>query len=169
MAIDETFDERFDALAAIAFRVAFRLTGSRGDAEDIAQESLARTVLRWKRVVSYDEAFVTRVATNLALGTLRRRQPPLDIPPQTRDASQTVADRRTLVDLVRRLPRRQREVVTLRFLADLPERRIAELLGCSIGSVKQHTSRALAALRADLDNATPVPPPGGTTDARTSR
>ena len=169
MTVDGTFDERFDALAAIAFRVAFRLTGSRGDAEDIAQESLARTALRWKRVASYDEAFVTRVATNLALGILRRRRPVLGVPSPNADPAQAVVDRRALVELIRRLPRRQREVVALRFLADLPERRIAELLGCSTGSVKTHTHRALAALRAELDQTTSLPSPGGTADVRPSR
>jgi RNA polymerase sigma factor (sigma-70 family) len=45
------------------------------------------------------------------------------------------------------LSRRQREVIVLRFLADLPEAEVARALGCSVGSVKQHASRGLAALR----------------------
>jgi RNA polymerase sigma factor (sigma-70 family) len=53
------------------------------------------------------------------------------------------------------LSRRQREVIVLRFLADLPEAEVARALGCSVGSVKQHASRGLAALRnvmaVDLD------------------
>ena len=46
-----------------------------------------------------------------------------------------------------RLSRRQREVLVLRFLADLPEADVAQALGCSVGSVKQHAARGLAALR----------------------
>ena len=57
------------------------------------------------------------------------------------------------VDLQRallRLPKRQREVVVLRFLADLPEAEVAESLGCSTGTVKSHASRGLVALRLSL-------------------
>jgi RNA polymerase sigma factor (sigma-70 family) len=48
------------------------------------------------------------------------------------------------------LSRRQREVIVLRFLADLPEADVARALGCSVGSVKQHSSRGLANLRNSL-------------------
>ena len=47
--------------------------------------------------------------------------------------------------------RRQREVVVLRYLADLPEREVATLLGTSVGSVKQHCHRAMSRLRLDLE------------------
>ena len=56
---------------------------------------------------------------------------------------------------LRRLPRRQREVVTLRYLADVPEAEVARLLGISAGSVKTHASRGLAALRLGLEELTP--------------
>ena len=49
--------------------------------------------------------------------------------------------------MLRSLPRRQREAVALRYLADLPEAAVAAHLGCSVGAVKQHTHRGLAALR----------------------
>jgi RNA polymerase sigma factor (sigma-70 family) len=55
-----------------------------------------------------------------------------------------------LVRALRALPRRQREVVALRYLADRPEAEVADLLGCSAGAVKQHAHRGLAALRARL-------------------
>ena len=48
-----------------------------------------------------------------------------------------------------RLPRRQREVLTLRYYADLSEAQIADALGISAGSVKAHASRGLTALRHD--------------------
>ena len=59
-------------------------------------------------------------------------------------------DRVDLVRALRALPRRQREVVALRYLADRPEAEVADLLGCSAGAVKQHAHRGLAALRARL-------------------
>ena len=59
-------------------------------------------------------------------------------------------DRMELVAHLARLPRRQREVVVLRYLADLPEATVAAALGCSTGTVKQHASRGLCALRIGL-------------------
>ncbi|HMC69548.1 MAG TPA: sigma factor-like helix-turn-helix DNA-binding protein, partial [Mycobacteriales bacterium] len=56
-------------------------------------------------------------------------------------------ERLHLRNVVSSLPRRQREVVTLRYLADVPEATVAQVLGCSVGSVKKHASRGLAALR----------------------
>jgi RNA polymerase sigma factor (sigma-70 family) len=50
-----------------------------------------------------------------------------------------------------RLPRRMRAVVVLRYWDDLPEAEVADLLGCSVGTVKSQASRALAKLRADVD------------------
>ena len=54
------------------------------------------------------------------------------------------------VDALRRLPERQREVVVLRHLADLPEVDVAASLGISVGSVKTHLSRGVARLRSEL-------------------
>lgn len=132
-------------LFAVAYRVAFRLSGDREMSEDIAQEIGARALVRWSRVESYAEAWAARSAGNLALDQLRRRA---RNPPQPPAASEATADRLDVVRALRALPRRQREVVILRFLADLSEQQVADRLGCSVGTVKQHTHRALAALRA---------------------
>jgi RNA polymerase sigma factor (sigma-70 family) len=146
-----TFDERFDDLARLAYRVGYRLLGDRDDAEDVAQEALARAAVRWRKVEPYAEAWVTRVATNLALGQLRRRRPGRPVDPSDRPGdAQVVADRVALVAGLRRLSRRQRETVALRYLADLTEAQVAAALGCTVGTVKQHAARGLAALRLDL-------------------
>jgi len=60
-------------------------------------------------------------------------------------------DRAVLRSAVLRLPRRQRACVVLRYYEDLPEREVASLLACSIGTVKSQTSRALARLRKEFD------------------
>ena len=57
----------------MAYRVGFRILGDREDARDVTQEALARAYARWSRVGPYDEAWVTRVATNLALDAARAR------------------------------------------------------------------------------------------------
>lgn len=67
-----------------------------------------------------------------------------------------------LVAALRSLPRRQREVVALRYLADLPEAEVAALLGCAPGTVKQHAHRGLAALRRSLAH---LGPSAGASDA----
>lgn len=155
MTDDPSFEERFDDLARIAYRVGFRLLGDRGDAEDVAQEAVARAALRWPRVAGYAEPWVARVATNLAIERWRRRRPTATLndqhAPATADGAHAAVELRSaLVAALRQLPRRQREVIALRYLADLPEREVATALRTTVGSVKQHTHRALARLRADV-------------------
>ena len=162
-----TFDAAFPDLAALAYRVGFRLLGDRGEAEDVAQEALARAYARWRRVHDHAEPWVARVAANLALDLLRRRgrrhQVPLDDQAATPGAERAAVDRLELARLLATLPRRQREVVVLRYLADRSEADTAEVLGTSVGSVKRHAHRGLAALRtswSDLD-ADALLEPGG--------
>jgi RNA polymerase sigma-70 factor (ECF subfamily) len=144
-----TFDDRFDALGAIAYRVAYRVLGDRHDAEEVAQEALARAYARWRTVAGHDEPWVARVATNLAIGRWRRRRP-TGAMVDAATADPDVLARIELVAALERLPRRQREVVVLRYLADLSERDVAAALHTTVGSVKQHAHRATARLRADL-------------------
>jgi RNA polymerase sigma-70 factor (sigma-E family) len=148
--IDLTFEETFEGLYARAYGVAYQLVGRRSEAEDVAQETLARAFARWPRVRSYAEAWVVRVAGNLAIDGWRRGRR-LDHS-AIADAAVAGPDAHR-VDLQRalhKLSRRQRDVLILRFLADLPEAEVARALGCSAGSVKQHASRGLAALRTSL-------------------
>ena len=152
--MNDEFDDCFPALGALAYRVGYRLLGDRGDAEEIAQETLARAYVRWRRVRHYAEAWVVRVATNLALDRLRRRRfiaatPPARALDQPAIATSDIhiAERLDLARELDRLPRRQRQVVALRYLADLPEADVARTLGCSVGTVKRHAHRGLTALR----------------------
>jgi RNA polymerase sigma factor (sigma-70 family) len=178
-----SFEERFDALAAISYKVAYRLVGDRVEAEDLAQEALARAYASWRKVTAYDEAWVIRVTTNLAIGRWRKHRrtvlsadaPALavregrggwgegerrhrgGVPARQAD----VAERLVLMAALRSLPRRQREVVTLRYLADMPEAAVVAALGCAPGTVKQHAHRGLAALRRHLGH---LDPQAGTVD-----
>lgn len=157
VAVDESpsYDASFGALFALAYRIAYRVLGSRDAADDVACEAMTRAWLAWGRVSGYAPAWVGRVSGNLALSVVRRRARAARLPwgPSSPPASAASDLRRDLVAALRRLPRRQREVLVLRYLADLPEAEVAAALGCSVGTVKQHAHRALRALRsgASLD------------------
>jgi DNA-directed RNA polymerase specialized sigma24 family protein len=56
-----------------------------------------------------------------------------------------------VVEALRKLPGRQREAIVLRYYADFSEAEVAAAMGISCGAVKSHTARAMAALRADLE------------------
>jgi RNA polymerase sigma factor (sigma-70 family) len=148
---DEKFDEAFDRLFHIAYRSAFRLLGSREDAEDVAIEALARAAIRWRRLLPEPDPWVTTVSVNLSIDLLRRRKraPSPDQGPATSTLDGLVERRIDLARDLERLPRRQRDTIVLRFFVDLTEEETAKALGVSIGTVKQHTSRALARLRRD--------------------
>jgi len=145
------FNLAFDGLYRLSYRVAFRVLGDRGDAEDVAQEALARALVRWGSLKGRPEAWVTRVSVNLAIDRYRRRRrssPSLHGPVGVVDPH--LAERVDLAEALRRLPRRQRQVVVLRYLADWSEADVAAEIGCSIGAVKSHGSRGLSALRRRL-------------------
>lgn len=148
----EVSDEDLVAVSQVAYRVAFRLLGNRSDAEDVTQESVAKAIVRWKRIHTYADAWVARTAANGALDVLRKRR--RSVPnATTHEPDPLIEERMDLARLLRRLPRRQREVVVLRYLADLSERDVAERLGCGVGTVKTHAARGLAALRVQLVSA----------------
>jgi RNA polymerase sigma-70 factor (sigma-E family) len=148
--IDLVFEEAFEDLYVRAYGIAYQLLGRRSEAEDVAQETLARAFVRWRKIRSYAEAWVVRVAGNLAIDAWRRLQR-VDTGAATERRTETApGPNGQRIDLHRALDglsRRQREVIVLRFLADLPEADVAKALGCSVGSVKQHASRGLATLR----------------------
>jgi RNA polymerase sigma factor (sigma-70 family) len=91
-----------------------------------------------------------RVAGNQALDVLRGRARAARRGHETRPQRDEVADSLNRLDLyaaLSQLPRRQREVVVLRYLGDQSEEQTASLLGLSVGSVKTHASRGIAHLR----------------------
>lgn len=151
-AIDLVFEEAFDRLYNRAYGVAYALCGDRGEAEDAAQEALARALVQWNRIHRYAEAWVVRTASNAAIGSWRkRRRTTVTHEDHTGSVEATDATRVDLVRALRGLPRRQRDVVVLRYIADLSEADVAAALGCATGTVKAHASRGLAHLRSALE------------------
>jgi RNA polymerase sigma-70 factor (sigma-E family) len=138
-------------------RTAYLLTGGHEQAQDLLQSALAKVIPRWRRVSAGDpEAYLRRVMYNerTSLWRSRRyREHPVDQvrEPAHRPAGPDEADRverRLMVaQALARLRPRQRAVVVLRFFEDRSEAEAAALLGCSVGTVKSQTHKALARLR----------------------
>ena len=151
--LPDSFTDAFPDLYPVAYRAAFRLLGDRQEAEDIAQEACARACVRWARLTRHGDPkpWIVRVAGNLAIDQWRRQQRAATHGADTTDSIDAADARR--IDLHRALatlPRRQREVVVLRYVVDLSEAETAAALNCAPGTVKSHASRGLAALRAEL-------------------
>jgi RNA polymerase sigma factor (sigma-70 family) len=148
--IDLSFEEQFEGLYARAYGVGFQLLGRRSEAEDVAQETLARAFVHWRKVRGYAEAWCVRVAGNLAISTWRATSRVEHAAAPDTTAPEPSPHRIDLHRALATLSKRQREVLVLRFLADLPEADVARALGCSPGSVKVHAVRGLAALRTTM-------------------
>ncbi len=151
---DQSFVVRFEALYRVAYRAAFAPLGVRAEAQECAQEALARALVRWRRVEDHADAWVARVSANLAIDRVRKRgreRAYVDSAHGQRSASTDVTGhRRDLVAAMASLPRQQRDVIVLRYLADLPERDVAAALGCAVGTVKSSAARGLERLRGVL-------------------
>lgn len=131
-----------------AERTAARLVGATA-AEDIASETVIRALVRWRRVRGYPHAWVTRVATNLAIDALRKQGkglPRLGSCHQGSFESDAV-ERMDLARGLRRLSHRQQQVVVLHYLEGLTDGEVSEVLGLTVPTVKTHLRRALSALR----------------------
>ncbi|NUR08073.1 MAG: SigE family RNA polymerase sigma factor [Nocardioidaceae bacterium] len=148
------FEAFVAARSGALFGTALLLTGDRHLAEDLLRTALAKSWLAWRRITGDPEAYVRRVLVNTYVSMWRRRwngeTPTETLPEEGRDEAGAEV-RHDLRLALRRLPRRQRAVVVLRYVEDLSERQVAELLGCSVGTVKSQASRALAKLAADTN------------------
>lgn len=152
-------EEEFTAFARAShlklLRLACLLVLNRHDAEDLVQEALIRTFVSWNRIRERDrrEAYVSRTLVRLVIDGRRRRraipvaEPPLALALEFGNEADRLADRWELFAAMRRLPAGQRECLVLRFFADLPVATVADMLECSVGTVKSQTSDGLANLR----------------------
>jgi RNA polymerase sigma-70 factor (ECF subfamily) len=161
MADNPSFEEAFRTLWPSCRATAEKILGPAGDPEDLAAEALARALVRWRRIknLPYRDAWVLRVTVNLALDEVRRRRRSTTLVPASGDdLADASALRLDLVSALGHLPKRQREAVALRYLVGLSEREAAAGMGVTESTVKEHTQRAMATLRAqfgaDLEEAT---------------
>lgn len=149
---DAAFEQFFVTVLPRAVAFAARVTGDRAAAEDAAVAALAKAHMRWRRLADepWREAWVLRVSVNEAIDQLPRRLV-LPAPSAEPDPADQVVLRGALRVALRTLPRRQREVVALRYLVGLGEVEIGQTLRISHGTVKTHLRRGLGALRRVMD------------------
>lgn len=154
MGDDAAFDEFMQGALPALLRFGHVLTGDATRAEDLVQAALVNTYARWGRSeLAHPHAYVRRAMVNTYTSWWRRawRESPL---PEGWDVAQPelpdAADRNHTRQALRALPPRQRAVVVLRYFEDLSEADTAEVLGCSRGTVKSQTSRALRTLRQQM-------------------
>ena len=159
------FEQFVTASSDALLRTAYLVVWDPVEAEDLVQECLLSVARRWPRVrrMDHPHAYARRVLINLALDGAKRR---------TRSRRELVGDeavtlaavpdessarrmnavgvRAELIAALATLPPRQRAVLVLRYFEDLSEAQVAELLGCSVGTVKSTASRGLTRLQAAL-------------------
>jgi RNA polymerase sigma-70 factor (sigma-E family) len=153
----EAFGDFVAAALPGLLRFGHVLTGNPHEAEDLVQEALGKTMRRWNRSRPDDPvAYVRRVMVNTHLTRWRRwgsRVRLGDVPEVAADdpSLQRSHDRDLLRRALASLPPRQRAVLVLRYLEDLPDAEIAVLLGCQQATVRSQAARGLASLRPLLD------------------
>jgi RNA polymerase sigma-70 factor, ECF subfamily len=150
----QRFEDVYLREFAGVFALAYALAGSRWAAEDLAQDAFVVAHRRWDRVGGYDDpgAWVRRVAANLAVSGVRRRLAEaralmrLAARQQEQPYAALPAEDGDFWRAVRRLPRRQAQVVALVALGDLSTAEVASTLGCSQRMVQVHLQKARVAL-----------------------
>ena len=158
-------DDAFEAFVAARshelMRTAVLLTRDRGHAEDLLQTALVKAYRRWNRIDGDDRyPYVRRILVTTAASWRRLRvtQEIVSLPAyeaSTPDATEAFADRHRMAAALGTLPPRMRAVLVLRYVEDLSEAGTAELLGCSVHTVRSQTVRGLARLRVVLGAAAP--------------
>lgn len=148
------FERYVEQRSARLLRTAYLLCRDWATAEDLLQTALAKAWFAWRRVGDNPDPYVYRILTNTHASWWRRRWraevPTEDLPDVAgEDRTDEIEAREAVRHALAGLPGRQRAVIVLRYFADLPDPQIAEVLGCSVTTVRSQASRALAKLRVD--------------------
>jgi RNA polymerase sigma-70 factor (sigma-E family) len=147
---EREFGEFVAARAPALFRIAYALAGDRHAAEDLLQDALLGVAGRWRRVHD-PEAYVRRALVHGRVSLWRRRRRVRDGPPPeiaVADHAGASTLRLTIGAALERLPPRQRAVIALRYVADLTEAEVADVLGVAVSTVHTQHQRAMRTLRA---------------------
>jgi RNA polymerase sigma-70 factor (sigma-E family) len=162
-----SFEDFVRARSGSLLRTALLLTGqNRAEAEDLLQIALERAYRHWPRISGSEgpERYVRRILARASAERWRRlsRRPEQAMPaagPEAGVADRTgqIADRDYLLRALAALPPGQRAVLVLRYFDDLSEAETADMLGCSLGTVKSQAARGLARLRVTADSPVALP------------
>lgn len=161
-AVTVDFAEWVAARGPSLLRLAYLLTGSSAEAEDVVQDALSRALPRWSRISSLEDpdAYVRRMVINGHTSWWRRfrkRESPVEVLPDRGaadgaglDEAARTDDRLLVWQACLRLPEDQRVAVVLRYWEQREYAEIAALTGVAEGTVRSRVSRGIAALRVDL-------------------
>src|SRR5690242_4517295 len=133
-------------------RTVYLLCGDWHQADDLVQAALVKLYVAWTRVRSDGppDAYVHRILVRCYLDERRRpwrRESPVELVDDAASAARPEEDLLDLRAALARLPKRQRATLLMRFWLDLSVAQTADALGCSEGTVKSQTARALTTLR----------------------
>jgi RNA polymerase sigma-70 factor (sigma-E family) len=154
--LTETYRTHYRSLLGLAAL----LLDDTASCEDVVQEAFIRVHSARKRVRDSEKtlAYLRQTVVNLSRSTLRRRilgmkllSKPMPDMASAEEGAYDRMERDELKRALRGLQRRQREVLVLRYFADMTEVQVAEVLGLSLGSVKAYGSRGIAALRIAME------------------
>ena len=163
-------DEALVALYTAHYRSLVRLSTlllrDEAAAEDVVQDAFVAMHGSWRRLRDTDKAlaYLRQAVVNRSRSRLRHlkvadRKAPALLPaeasaslPSAEHGALAALERQHVMRVLRTLPPRQREVLVLRYYADLSEAQIADAMGISTGAVKSHASRGMTALRERLEH-----------------
>ena len=154
--LTETYQRHYSSL----LRLAALLLDDLASCEDVVQEAFIRVHAARTRVREADKllAYLRQTVVNLSRSTLRRRLLGLKLLPKpmpdaasAEEGAYAALEKDALIQALRGLQRRQREVLVLRYFSDMTEAQVASALGLSIGSVKAYGSRGIEALRVRME------------------
>jgi RNA polymerase sigma-70 factor (sigma-E family) len=156
LAVIELYTVQYKALV----RLAAMLVRDTSTAEEVVQDAFIAMHDGWHRLKDAEKAlaYLRQAVVNRSRSVLRHRmvveknapKPAPDMP-SAEHGAMALLERSAVIAALRDLPERQRETLVLRYYADLSEAQIAAAMRISRGAVKSHTARAMAALRAALE------------------
>jgi RNA polymerase sigma-70 factor (sigma-E family) len=156
LAVTELYSVQYKALV----RLAAMLVRDTSTAEEVVQEAFIAMHDGWHRLKDAEKAlaYLRQAVVNRSRSVLRHRmvveknapKPAPDMP-SAEHGAMALLERSAVIAALRGLPERQREAIVLRYYADLSEAEIAAAMRISRGAVKSHTARAMAALKAVLE------------------
>ncbi|MHC3473259.1 sigma-70 family RNA polymerase sigma factor [Streptomyces sp. 7R007] len=149
------FAEFYRSSRDVCLRAVLAAVGERQLAEDLVADAYTRAWAAWPKVARHPapRAWIVRTALNTRISWWRRRRREVALGDGHDTAAPAAAAARldpSLLALLRRLPRRQREVIAFRVFLDLDTEATAKALGIAPGTVTAHLSRAVATLRGHL-------------------